>query len=273
MADKKYICGIDLDGTLLDDDRRIPPEAVSNLRDALLKFGNNSYLCTCTGNDLTFTKSALPAEIFNLFDAHVLEMGCTVSHDGINEVSYVNPKTQDFMRSLEPELKRTPDTYIERRLATVTLFANKATPDSVGKIADYVRDFIEERGLGKRVYYRCSNIAVDIVPIGFSKFAGISKLAERLGVNGTIGIADSAGDIELLRSSTYSAIPSNATKELFETISGSEFPKRLQPVSSAYAASVTDVLVSNGPHTEGITEILEFLRVALFQGEGEAEQN
>ena len=60
-----------------------------------------------------------------------------------------------------------------------------------------------------------SDVAVDIIPVGFNKFKGLSMASEAPSL---IGIADSLNDIHLIEDADFAFLPANASPALLETL-------------------------------------------------------
>ena len=80
----KYVIGVDLHGTLLDERWQIENVAKKELIDAIRSIKDFCKVYVCSGNDLTFVKEYVPIELRKHFDGYILETGCVIS-GGKNE--------------------------------------------------------------------------------------------------------------------------------------------------------------------------------------------
>lgn len=255
---KKYIIGIDLHGTLLDDHWQVRPQVRDRMVTALTKLNDFCAVYVCSGNDLTFIPEFVPDEVRALFEGYVLETGCVVS-DGEQETVIV-PDTQIAeIKMLEAALKKdTPRQvkYFARRLATISLFTRDehGGPDPLD-IFDEVCQKVAELGCADKVLVTHSNVAVDIIPVGFNKFTGISHVAAG---RKTIGIADSLNDLHLVLDSDRSFLPVNASSKLLEVL-----VQKGYSVEALTNGTDARIMQSSLPSTDAVIETLEYIEQKL----------
>ena len=234
--------GIDMHGTLIDDlTERVPDHLVDILTAAINKLHETGKgkVFLCTGNDLTFVQRKIDPEMLELFDGHILEMGCVYS-DGVTESVLVPPEVASDMRGLEEKLKGIdlPEAYkFDRRLAIISIFTRHGIKPET--MLPRIEQALKEFGYDGLVKAVCSSVAVDICPIGFSKITGMREVANGMPV---MGIADSMNDLELVMGADQAVVPSNARQELIEHIKISNNPK---------------IKISKKECTEAVIEALE----------------
>lgn len=253
----KYAIGIDLHGTLLDDDWAIKPEFHEALVGALEAVSTFSRVYICTGNDLTFIDHYIPSDVRNCLSGFILETGCVMS-DGESETVIVPRQKIARIRALEGLLKkkRFPGIqYFARRLSTISMFTRTESGGfDPARLKPEVEREVARLGFGEEVHVTHSNVAVDIIPTGFNKFTGIHHVASGLK---TIGVADSLNDIHLLTDSDFAFIPANSSSVLIHSLETSG--RQILPLSDWKANADGFVWRSHYPATEGVIDILKFL--------------
>jgi hydroxymethylpyrimidine pyrophosphatase-like HAD family hydrolase len=256
-VDHGFALGIDLHGTLLDKGWTVPDSLAGDLRDTLESLSPVCDLFLCTGNDLTFLNARLDTDLLVLFDGYVLETGCVVSR-GQKEEILVPDDTLARIKELEDRLRKVgfqEVCYFARRLATISMFTRTETGGTdPALLFPEVSAKVKETGFGDDVFVTHSDVAVDIIPMGFNKLTGL-RLASAASV--LIGIADSLNDLHLIRGADLAFLPANASPSLLKAIEEGERPvvalEEWGPASGA-------VGMAPSPHTEGVIEILRSLR-------------
>jgi len=246
--------GIDLHGTLMEDREYVRPELLGRLVEALSRVKSFSRLYVCTGNDLSFVKRKVPAEILSLFDGLVLEHGCVLSF-GDDERVQVPAGTVGRVKALEASLKSydDPELYkFDRRLTSAALFTRWgfSPAEYMAKIAERVR----LHGGGGLVYVTHSSVAVDVVPLGYTKASGLRAVAAGLP---TVAVADSMNDVQLHLESAYSFAPSNISGRLKAALE--EAGRAVSRLSEAEELGRGVTYVADWPATEGVIQVLNAL--------------
>jgi hydroxymethylpyrimidine pyrophosphatase-like HAD family hydrolase len=250
----KYAIGIDLHGTLMEDEEYILEELQKPLIDALTCVSGFARLYVATGNDLTFVRRKIPPEVLSVFDKMVLETGCVIG-DGISEEVLVDSEEVTRIKEMEERLKWEEYLWVhkfDRRLASIAAFTKYG--ESPMECSKVVWEKVREYGLDDVCYVTYSSVAVDVVPNGFSKMTGLKKLAGDLK---TIGVADSMNDIHMHLGSDISFAPSNINEELRKSLIDSG--RNICNISEAPELREKTTYVAGKPATEGVIEILEFL--------------
>ncbi len=245
---KRFIIGIDLHGTLLDEQWEVKDDVKENLIKGMEAIKDFCGIYICTGNDLTFIEKYVPEDIRKYFDGYVLETGCVVS-DGKKE-EIIIPKSQiKVIKDLEKKLRELAPKevkYFARRIITISLFTKdeKGGLDPI-KIYPIILDLVKQFGYEKKVLVTHSNVAVDIIPKGFNKFSGIKYIAGKLG---TIGIADSLNDSHMMMDSNHSFLPANASLKLIDLLK---------------KKGRSDFYQSKFKNTQGVIDSLQFINKNL----------
>jgi len=256
---RRFAVGIDLHGTLLDDNWQVPDRLVRELAAALQAVQPSCELFLCTGNDLTFLHEHIGRDISGLFDGFVLETGCVVSNGSSEEV-LVPQKPLSVMKELERRLRdrRLPGVqYFARRLATISMFTKT---EQGGRdpthLYPQVLKKVEEMGYGEDVLVTHSDVAVDILPAGFNKFTGLRHAAEAAFL---IGIADSLNDIHLIANADLAFLPANASPALLMALS--HLGRDVEPLEKGrLPSSKGTIAITESRQTEAVIEILHSLR-------------
>ena len=254
---RDFAVGIDLHGTLLDENWQIPDHLVEELMAALRSVRGSCELFLCTGNDLTFLDEHIGREVLSLFDGFVLETGCVVSHRGTEGV-LVPPEPLSLIHELEDRLRgrSLPGIqYFARRLATISMFTKteQGGPDPTGLYPQVLRE-VEEMGYAEEVLVTHSDVAVDIIPAGFNKFTGLRQATEAPSL---IGIADSLNDLHLIANAHQAFLPANASPALLAELG--DRGREVVPLTECGSTSKGTIAITESRHTEAVIEILHFL--------------
>lgn len=256
-----YIIGIDLHGTLLDEQWEIKEVLKQELINQLGAAKKIAKVFVCSGNDINFIYKYIPKDVRNYFDGYVLETGCVVS-DGFDEKIIIPKELTKAIKELEARLKAKnfkQVKYFGTRLITISMF----TKDEYGGL-DPVEFYpealavVKEIGFEDKVLVTHSNVAIDIIPKGFNKFTGLKYVAKGLK---TIGIADSLNDLHLIIDADYAFIPANASCDLIEklTLVG----KEITSIENEIKYRQNCVLQSKYNETNGVIDILKFINSVL----------
>lgn len=257
----KYVLGIDLHGTLLDDEWEIKENIKGKLISSLKSINNFCSVYICSGNDLAFVKKYIPEEILRSFEGYVLETGCVIS-DGNKEEIIIPKNLIKDIKKLENILRNKnfeEVKYFARRLTTISLFTKTVTGGSdPAEFYPKVKETVKKLGYSKKVHVTHSSVAVDIIPRGHNKFSGIKHIAKGLE---TIGIADSLNDIHLINNADYSFIPANVSPGLLRELK--EKGKNIINMEETSRTGKEVVLQSRYKTTKAVVEILEFINKNL----------
>lgn len=262
FQNRKNVIGIDLHGTLLNEKWEIAEETSASLVAVLKRLKDSSYLFVCSGNDLSFVKRVLPVELFEIFDGFVLENGCVFSN-GNNEELLVSEKQVSQIKSLENRLKKEslPDLiYYGNRLSTISLF----TKDKGSGVSPYnlyllLKEQLETDIRKDEIIITHSDVAVDILPAGNSKYNGIDKICPGLRV---FAVADSYNDLEFLLKASGSFLPDNCSAHLEEELMRKGCS--IMPLNRYKdGTEQMNVYKSNYSYTEGVLDILYRLEKSL----------
>lgn len=214
----KKIVFFDIDGTLLDHDKKLP----AAVKDAVLTLQKNGiYTAIATGRGpfmISYLLKELSIKSYVTFNGQYVVSG--------NEVLYKNPfksedlkklaaeskkynhslvymnentlkantefdqRIADAMKSLEmPHPELDPNFYEDNDIYQTLLFAEESE-------SEYLEDFE-----GKHTFIRWHEEALDVVPKGGSKAEGIKKMIEALGfkMENVYAFGDGLNDIEMLK--------------------------------------------------------------------------
>lgn len=253
----KYAIGIDLHGTLLDNDWEIKPKLYPALLKTLHAVSDFSNIYICTGNDLSFIDKYIPAAIRAFFSGFILETGCVLS-DGKSETIIIPSEKIVKIKDLEKLLKGMafPEVkYFARRHCTISMFTRTENGGSdPACLKPMVAKAVRQLGFGDTVQVTHSNVAVDIIPIGFNKFTGIHHVAA--GIK-TIGIADSLNDIHLLIDATWAFIPANSSASLIRELG--LIKRQVRSLVEWHVNANKSIWRSQYATTKGVIDILKFL--------------
>jgi hypothetical protein len=232
-----------------------------DLLDALDSVLDICDVYVCSGNDLTFIERYVPAPVRDRFKGYILETGCVLS-DGFEEVVLVPGEVLDDIKRLESALKaeRIPEVkYFARRLATVSAFTRDEREGTGPEIIfDRIKEMVRELGYSNSVYVTHSNVAVDIIPVGFDKYTALEHVAKG---RRTIGIADSLNDSHLILNADHGFVPKNASSALME-LTGHEGRSPV-PLADTATSSEISIRSSEKQSTECVIEVLRFIDAKL----------
>jgi len=247
--------GIDMHGTLIGEDERVPDKCVGPLIAALDALRPKLRIWLCTGNDLGFVNRKIQRELLERFDGYVLETGCVLS-DKLSETVLVPEETVRLIKDLRAKLEgmKLPQVYkFARRLATISLFTRYGLSPADFRVV--VQERVGELGVADAVQVVYSSVAVDIIPKGYNKYTGIEKAA---GGEEVVAIADSMNDLDFLRNADYTFLPANASPEAKRILAGEG--RELRPLCELTRMQKRVIAQSSRPCTWGVVEILEWLR-------------
>ncbi|MFA5858104.1 MAG: hypothetical protein WC955_03455 [Elusimicrobiota bacterium] len=254
------VIGIDLHGTLLGKGWRIEDKLITPLCEAMAGVNKLGKLYICSGNDLSFINKYVPHKVRGLFEGYILETGCVVS-SGKNEKVVVTRRMVRRIKSLERILRtlKIPNTkYFGRRLATISVFTkNEHSGLDPRVIFPEVQKLVDGYGYHQDVIVTHSDVAVDILPMGYNKFTGLKHIA---GKRCTVGIADSMNDYNLILNSDYAFLPANAAETLLRFIKNhGKTVHKIGNHKSSIPLKHGWIYQSKYPSTRGVIDSLKFI--------------
>lgn len=231
----KKICFFDIDGTLLDHDKKLPDsakEAIKALRE------NGVYVAIATGR-APFMFEELREELG--IDSYVSFNGQFVVHE--NEVIFKNPLSKNALHKLyeQADIKNHPLVFMNEHEVRGTVDYSQHVQETLMafQLEHPQRDerFFEENDIYQTLFY-CSDeeeshfqnisediryirwhpVCVDVVPSNGSKANGILKFIEKAGfkMENVYAFGDGLNDIEMLRTVGTGIAMGNAEEELLK---------------------------------------------------------
>ncbi len=263
-----FIVALDLHGTLLDRTWSIPVQRARQLSIALMELSDRCRFCLATGNDLEFVHRHVPAPVLEHIESIILETGTVVAEQGSERI-LVRESERRPIGELDAILRADPPPgvlFFARRLATISLFTRneQGGADPAG-LYPHIRTLVAENGYDTAVTVTHSDVAVDIVPAGYSKYTGLERIA---GERPTIGIADSLNDLALIRDTDRAFLPANASPALLDALAAAG--REVIPLDTIDVQQGTGTAIgqSRSACTTGVLEILAFLAEYLAQDIG-----
>lgn len=255
FLEKEYVIGIDLHGTLLNKEWVITPNSLSELIVTLNKIKPVSYIFICSGNDLSFTRKVLPLKLRELIDGFILENGCVFS-DGIEERLLITNEQAGLIKKLQQELKYSnlPDVlFFASRSGTISLFTKERNRGTAPyDLFNYLENYLKTHPDRSEIFLTHSDVAVDILPAGNSKYVGLNKICPHQNI---IAVADSCNDWEFLDRAWQKFMPVNCCSHLEKKFSLKGYQiNSLDTYLNGNNPST--VYKSSFSYTEGVLEIL-----------------
>ena len=256
--DKEYVIGIDLHGTLLNEDWLISSADVTKLIEILEQIKRYATILIITGNDLHFVQEHVPESLYKLIDGFILENGVVFS-DGVKEITIATKEEIEIIKSLEKELKAKQDRdilFFARRLGSISMFTrNKSEGVLPNKLYSKIVKLLENHPVNKQIFVTHSDVAVDIVPFGYTKWTAIEKMFDDKKI---IAIADSYNDWDFLFRADHPFMPNNCSPKIEEAFAAHN--KKVLPMTEYKGLNPqSGVFKSALNNTAGVIEILEKL--------------
>ncbi|MBN2362727.1 HAD hydrolase family protein [candidate division WOR-3 bacterium] len=252
----KRILGVDLHGTLLDENWGIDASLTEEITGLFLELGSNFRIFICSGNDLGFVKDRVPGKIINCLEGLVLETGCVFS-DKTTEKVLTEENYANKVKGLEKKLKEMnlgKVKYFARRLSSVSIFTkNGISGEPPEKVFERVLDFLTSDKKND-FYVTHSDVAVDIVPCGHNKLTGLKKIDSGSDV---FAVADSFNDLSLLGGADYSFAPYNVSKKAISALRGK---KEVAELDKRKPLEKNKLYVSRESYGRGTAEILGYIQ-------------
>ena len=255
-----YILGIDLHGTLLDCKWQIDRSHEQDLVQLLAKIKKYAEVFVCTGNDYSFIEKYLPDSVIRAMSGFVLETGCLLRAEG-KQKRLTDPQTVSRIKQLEQDLKKIKFSqvlYFAQRDTTVSMFTRDEQGGSDPQdLFNRVIQWIEESEYQGLFNITHSSVAVDIIPVGFDKYRGLSEFG---GGREIISIADSRNDLSMISKADYSFVPANAYAKLGILLGR----RKMVSIGDSPIDFKQVVVKSKSGYTSGVIEILNYLNRNLF---------
>lgn len=257
----KYLIGIDLHGTLLDEQWEIKKDIIKELINSLWVVKDFCKIYICSGNDLTFIKKYIHREVRECFDGYILETGCVIG--GEKEEKIIIPKKFiEIVKELEKKLKFAnlkEVKYFARRLISISMFTKDETGGiDPSEIYSHIQDLVKILGYDDQVMVTHSSVAIDIVPKGYNKFTGMKYAAQGLKI---IGIADSVNDYHMLLYAHCGFIPANHSPRLIDLLKNKK--KKIVLINQSGLDNENIVLKSSYKYNKGVVDILNYINCNL----------
>lgn len=263
---KPFIIGIDLHGTLLNEDWIVEPELMEDLISIIDNVKDFCQVVICTGNHFGFVEKYVPKELYEHFDGAVIETGCAYSTMKGEENSLINPEEQKVIDTLFKDLmaaqvdgKFPKMKYFGERKHSISLFTRDENEGADPKLLiPLVQKIVDNSGLADQVTVTHSSVAVDIFPKRLNKGVGLQAL-NKAAI--TIGIADSKNDHDLIMLSGLAFLPKNADQGLIGDLK-KEGKKivRIDAVEDYHISDPDVIIQATQNDTRGVIEILRFIR-------------
>jgi len=251
---KEYVIAIDLHGTLLNMRWKIAPEQREPLLAILEQVASIADIYICSGNDFDFIRQYVEPEVLAYMAGCVLETGC-VLHDFTTQTYLIDEGTRLKVKELEKGLmaKKYPFVkYFGKREATISLFTrNEFGGEPPQRFFDMVQHDIDRHKYADLFYLTFSNVALDIIPIGYTKWGTIDQIAEGRPV---VSFIDSYNDREIALYSHMTFMPKNSANVLREYLI--QHQRSVLPIEAFTFQEGTACLCSK-KYTEGVIEGLE----------------
>jgi len=262
----KYVVALDLHGTLLDPAWSIPGPAAGHLCSVIDSLRDRCRFCIATGNDLEFVHQHVPAALLKRIDAVILETGAVLAA-GERELVLAGDAAIGRIRELERHLRADLPgevLFLGRRLASISLFTRSEDGGTdPARLHLRILARVAELGFAGEVTVTHSDVAVDIIPAGFSKYTGVLRFA---GTSPTIGIADSLNDLALIRDADSAFLPANASPALLTALQAAG--RAIIPLEAGRWPDPSEAGQSGRAYTDGVLDILAFLAEHLPQNIG-----
>ena len=228
----KKIVFFDIDGTLLDHDKNLPPSTKEAIR--LLK-ENGVFVAIATGR-APFMFEALREELD--IDSFVSYNGQIVVFE--NQMIFKNPLNASELRKLDRVSKENdhPLVFMDDQTMKASVSHHPMIEEAIGTLKfphpDYDETFFEGRQLYQTLLFckeqdekeyidqfpqfefvRWHPNSVDVLPKGGSKAEGIKKMIERLGfdLKDVYAFGDGLNDLEMLKVAGTSVAMGNGVPE------------------------------------------------------------
>jgi hydroxymethylpyrimidine pyrophosphatase-like HAD family hydrolase len=213
---EKYVIAIDLHGTLFDEYWEIIPAYQASIINLIYDLRDAALFYLCTGNDLSFVKRYVPDFIMNHVQGCVLESGCII-YDFQETVYLTDAECRKKAETLQAYFRERHYPFVKsfgERKTTISLFTRgESGGEPPERYLDTVYRDLMSHPYKDDFYITFSDVAIDIIPVGFSKWKAIKNIAKS---NTIISLMDSYNDKEIALSSDYTIMPKNVSPQLID---------------------------------------------------------
>lgn len=233
MTRKRSMIFFDIDGTLLDHNKRLPPstkEAILALKQAgheiAFATGRSPFMLKALGDELGIDsfvgfngqyvtlhgkliyKNPIATDLIQSLSEYALQNGnplVYLDHEGMRSSTRRHPRIEESIGSLcftHPEYG--PDYYADREIYQTMLFCTE-TEEANYKKWEHRLDFV-----------RWHLFSVDVLPSGGSKARGIERMIGVLGIakEDVFAFGDNLNDIEMLQYAGHSVAMGNSPESV-----------------------------------------------------------
>ncbi|WP_138416225.1 Cof-type HAD-IIB family hydrolase [Aquibacillus sediminis] len=214
----KHIIFFDIDGTLLDEEKKLP----KSTKDAIFALKEKGHVVAIATGRAPFMYEDLRKELE--IDTYISYNGQYVVLNG--EVIYTNPLHSDALASLTEEAvsRDHPVVFMDHQDMRANVREHKYIKESIqtlkiGQFPTHDPEYNKGRAMyqsllfcteGEEVFYeqtykqfdfiRWHPLSVDVIPTGGSKANGIKKIIDKLGIpsQNQAAFGDSLNDLEML---------------------------------------------------------------------------
>jgi len=254
---KKTIIAIDLHGTLLDLDWTITKKSRDELISLLNKMKANFDFYICTGNDFTFVEKYIDKEILKTIHGYILESGCVV-YKSHNKTLLTDDITIRKAKEIEEH-------FISLKLPFIKHFAKRETSVSIFtydenggeepvKHFETIFDILSKHKHADSFYATWSNVAIDIIPNGYTKWTALKECANDSFV---ISFMDSNNDKEIALNSDLCIMPNNVSHELIAHLRNNN---KLVYQLDKFHFLRNNGYITESSYTKGVIEGLKYLK-------------
>lgn len=196
---------LDLDGTITDEEGRLPFESVEGIY-RLKKL--NFKICITSANSYCIIRTL--RRYFSITDYIIAENGGVIDYDG-NFITLADRK--NVLKAVEvikdnfPNLK---ESWTNAMRLTDFAFMRPKDEETIIKI----KNFVDSKNLGVKVYD--SGYSLQVIDRNMDKTVGVKKILEILKIpkENTFGIGDSENDIEMLKFVSFSVALNNSIDQI-----------------------------------------------------------
>ena len=283
---KRYIVALDLHGTLLDINWEISDGCLGDLVGHFDDMSGFADFYIVTGNDFSFVQKYLPSEILERMHGFILESGGIMMIKSTMTDKSQTKRLENFSPSIVDNatadcVKELKEYFIKKKYSFIKYFAERQvsismfTIDENGgeeptKYFETIYNDLRQHKYSDMFYLTWSNVALDIIPVGVSKWESLKKIAENYRYQNItpddvkagnpdviISFLDSYNDKEMALNSTYTFLPQNTSNKLIEYLQTNN--KLVFPLSKFYFLK-NFAYILDQPFTQGVSQGLFFLK-------------
>ena len=253
----KTIIAIDLHGTLLGLDWKTTADSREELISLLSEMKANFDFYICTGNDFTFVEKYIDKEIQKNIHGYILESGCVV-YKCLNKTLLTDDITMRKAKEIEEyfiSLKLPFIKHFAKREASVSIFTyDENGGEEPVKHFDIITDILNKHKHSDSFYTTWSNVAIDIIPNGFSKWTALKDCANDSLI---ISFMDSYNDKEIALNSDLCVMPNNVSHELIAHLRNNN---KLVYQLNKFHFLKNNGYITESSYTKGVIEGLKYLK-------------